>query len=219
MTLEQGSPNNKDNLEVTRDNSQMISQYRLNQNASRFIKRIHHQRSISHVIGLSASNFGTSTNLNDYGSGPVTLDSKDLSQIMHNNLDISNSPSLNFQPGTVVTETVPYVLSKDGPNAHLFKFQTVKRVNHVHNLLYRNISKQHRESLQLSKDSYASFLATQKRKPYLSNYNTIGGGNEEANRNISSQNSHYHNRNPLVSDVTGLSTQFDEHELQKSMIL
>jgi len=41
MTLDAGSPVQND-LEVARDHSQMISQYRLNQNASRFIKRMHH---------------------------------------------------------------------------------------------------------------------------------------------------------------------------------
>lgn len=39
------------------------------------------------------------------------------------------------------------------------------------------------------------------------------------NRNISSQNSNYHNLNPLVSDVNGLSQHFDEHELQKLLLL
>ena len=86
--------------------------------------------------------------LNDYGT--VNFDGKDLSTIGGGttpNMDLSNMPSLRNQDGEIITETVPYVLSKDGPNAHQFKFQTVKRVNHIHNILYRNVSKQHRESL------------------------------------------------------------------------
>ena len=29
-----------------------------------------------------------------------------------------------------IKESIPYFVSKEGPNAHLFKFQTIKRVNH-----------------------------------------------------------------------------------------
>ena len=53
-----------------------------------------------------------------------------------------------------INETIPYLLSKEGPNAHLFKFQLTKRVNHVHEIIYRNMVKQQEESLQSSRDSY-----------------------------------------------------------------
>ena len=82
--------------------------------------------------------------LNDYGT--VTLDANEISTILNGSPTVDQSSPSN-QNGEIITETVPYLLTKDGPNAHLFKFQTVKRVNHVQKLLYRNIAKQHRESL------------------------------------------------------------------------
>jgi hypothetical protein len=67
-----------------------------------------------------------------------------------------------------VRESVPYLVSKDGPNAHFFKFQTIKRVNHVEQHLLRNISKQYQESLTQGRQNYQDYLRTVRSKqPYL----------------------------------------------------
>jgi hypothetical protein len=59
-------------------------------------------------------------NFNDYG-GTVTLEGKDMSTIMGGfpTMDLSQIKTSRIQEeGEMITETVPYVLSKDGPNAH-----------------------------------------------------------------------------------------------------
>ncbi len=53
--------------------------------------------------------------LNDYGT--VTLDGNEISTIMNGSPTMDQSSPSN-QNGEIITETVPYLLTKDGPNAH-----------------------------------------------------------------------------------------------------
>jgi len=61
-------------------------------------------------------------NFNDYAGGTVTLEGKDMSTIMGGapTMDLSQirTSRAHEEGGEMITETVPYVLSKDGPNAH-----------------------------------------------------------------------------------------------------
>jgi hypothetical protein len=68
-----------------------------------------------------------------------------------------------------IDETIPYLLSKEGPNAHLFKFQTTRRVNYAEQIVFRNVVRQHQASLEQSKQSYLGYLRSQRRPVLRSN--------------------------------------------------
>ena len=43
---------------------------------------------------------------------------------------------LTVDDQVMISESVPYVISKEGKNVHLFKFQERKRINHIQDQVF-----------------------------------------------------------------------------------
>ncbi|TNV73030.1 hypothetical protein FGO68_gene17551 [Halteria grandinella] len=175
QTLNENSPG-AETTTYQRDHSQIISlmspqsiSRRSHNSSKQFVKRFHHQRASSLafqsgaqvLIQQSTSQYGQSTPTNNKDSS-VT---EKPSYLEDTTSEGKLMQSMVEAPG--INESIPYLISKEGPNAHQFKFQVIKRVNHVQQQIYRNMLSQHQDSMKSSKDQYSSYLTGVKKKPFF----------------------------------------------------